>query len=1136
LEPNSREEKRRIFRNELFTLREEGYLSDTVVETVARAHKQYHSDLLAMEEATEPLVIKVQEAKVTKAVKPPKVKKTLSPEEIRERNISWSLNIGVIFLLIGGLFVATSTWESMTSLMKSGSIAVVSLIFYGIAYLAKRVLKIDKTAFAFIVLGSLFLPIFILSLGWFGLLGPYLSIFGEGRYVLGMLGSILPIGVYTVFAKKLSARLFVWFSYISLSAGIAFMLASFRLKTDYFYLGMMGSTAILIYCFHYFKGKDAYRFFTKEFIPFVQVNLVLVTLFMLFFYENEVVYGFNLILTAVIYLSMMYVSGKKEYHFVFTAMIVYATYQLIENSFLDYFGEIVYAMVGFGLVFVPKLLNNQFSLNKVFQFTSAIISGFAFIYITFEGILLRADNPSIVLMLAYFIIAANFVYLSHNSPVKLFPYLSAVFAASGIFEAFALLLEPIESIDFTLTLFLTGFTLFLVLGIGLQVKFLAIIGTSSKDIGLASMILALLSALVFYQWWELGVMLLLFVSISYVWIKREKRVFFKEAGHWVLPSSLGFSLIAFGEEYLTSNRMFYVEYGNGVNFAAGALLVLLSSFIWGKFRNKVLSQTSIYVSVMIYSIAIVHGIIGPINQQWVQPLLFLIGIGVYYYLYKRIGTNWVPFFVSGGSILFYFSSIGAITLKWQFTETIESMIASTCAVLLLAIAYLFRKVDSRLSFAFAWTGHSVYPLALLFTLFFYHTEALYCFIIAVVAYAISTKITSSEWRIKAFLYGSFTSLFFVISTGLDQFYDTQGGLYEFPITTALIMLFTILVPNEFKKRAAYFIVPFSILGIACMLFSYPFDLLPYLVMIAITLVTVLYLHKSNWGILGILPLFLLFVATAQFLFLNDLAPIVKILLPGGIGVLLAVIGQILYKYLIQTGSKFSEINFDGYTAISFLFFILMYLFGNQALWTQALPGILIAGSLFMQKKRVPENLAVFTIVLGGVYLLQPYYAVINGLNIHPLWEREVQVLPFIILIIFIRRMLKGRYSQITKPIQWAVLIIVSLLLIQDGLASNTIYDAIIVGSLSLLSMIAGMFLQVKSYFFTGAGVLMLNVFLQTRPYWGNMPWWVYLLIAGFILITVASINEWHKQKILKGETTFITLLKEKIVDRVKQWD
>ena len=170
MDPNQSEERRKNFRKELFSLREKGYLSEAIVDTVARAHHQYHLDLLEME--TEPPSTEINvPIKAAAPEKPKKVKKKLTPEEIRERNITWLLNIGVIFLLIGGLFVATSNWESMTSFMKSGSIAVVALLFYGTAFLTKKVLKIEKTAFAFSVLGSLFLPIFILSLGWFGLLG-----------------------------------------------------------------------------------------------------------------------------------------------------------------------------------------------------------------------------------------------------------------------------------------------------------------------------------------------------------------------------------------------------------------------------------------------------------------------------------------------------------------------------------------------------------------------------------------------------------------------------------------------------------------------------------------------------------------------------------------------------------------------------------------------------------------------------------------------------------------------------------------------------------------------------------------------------------------------------------------------------
>ncbi len=1130
-----REERRKIFRQELFTLKEEGYLADTIVEEVAKAHKQYHMDLLEIEAIPHPPETNVPIQK-TVDVKPPKVKKTLTPEEVRERNITWSLNIGVIFLLIGGMFVATSNWESMSSLMKSGSIAFVALLFYGIGFLTKRVLHIDKTAFAFIVLGSLFLPMLILSLGWFGLLGSYLSIFGEGRYLLGMFGSFLPLIVYFLFAKSLGSRLFVWFTYVSLSIGVAFLFASLQFKIDFFYLGMIVFNAILIYGYHKMKKLDSFILFTREFVHYVQVNLVLSTLFMLFLYDNEVLYSFNLVLTAVIYLSMMYVSGRKEYHFIFTVMIVYGAYQLIEHSFLDSFGEVVYALIGFGMVFVPKALDERFALNKVFQYTSAVISGFAFIYITLEGILLRAGNPSIVLMLAYLIIAANFIYLSHTSPRRLFPYLSTVFLGSGIYEALALLCKPFVAINYSLTLSFTGFILFIVFGVALISKYTKIIQAASRDIGLAIIALAMMSAMVFMLWWELGVMLLLLVIAAYLLLKNETRSTVKELALWGLPTSLGLSVVFFGEEIITNSPTYFLEYGYAVNFAAGAVLVLLSSIVWRKVGEKDLNRFSLFTSLVLYTIALIHALVSPINQLWVQPLLLLAGIGMYYNFYKKLAVKWGAFLVSTAVLLSYFSLLHSISLKIPFSQTMNSFIASTSAVILLFIAYLCRTKDWDLSNAFAWMGHIIYPIVLVYTWFVYQTDAIFSFLLALLVYGISSRLIVNEWKIKAFLYGSFTSLFIVVSTGLESFIGQYFGRYEFPITSALLFIFTLVVSGEYKKRTAFFLVPFSMFGIGSMLMIYPFGWLPYLITMAYIVGTLFYMHRIKWDVFGIVPLFLAFIATVSFAYISEMDKLEKMLLIGALGISMTVIGQSVYKKLFESGEKFKEIKIDGYTAVSFLFFWLMYFFPNPYIWSNALPGVLIAVSIWLQRKRVPASLSVFMPILAGIYLLQPYYSIIAELNIPALWEREVGVLPFIMLIIFIRLSLKGRYSDITKAIQWGVLIIVSLLLIQDGLASNTIYDAVILGSLSLLSMMAGMFLQIKSYFFVGTGVLLLNVFLQTRPYWGHMPWWVYLLIAGLILITVASFNEWHKQKALKGESTFISFLKEKVMDKIKRWD
>ncbi|MDY0395073.1 hypothetical protein RWE15_12410 [Virgibacillus halophilus] len=103
--------------------------------------------------------------------------------------------------------LATSTWDTLNSLMKVVLITFVSVLFYGLAYVTERMLKIEKTAFAFYVLGSLFLPIVILSIGFFKLWGNYFSVFGEGKFLFGAAGSLIILPVYVFFCTEASRQI-----------------------------------------------------------------------------------------------------------------------------------------------------------------------------------------------------------------------------------------------------------------------------------------------------------------------------------------------------------------------------------------------------------------------------------------------------------------------------------------------------------------------------------------------------------------------------------------------------------------------------------------------------------------------------------------------------------------------------------------------------------------------------------------------------------------------------------------------------------------------------------------------------------------------------------------------------------------
>lgn len=1145
-----KEERRRIFRNELYNLREMGYVTPEEYRNVTDAHNDYFSYLLEIEQR-EKESVKAEQIAKTAAIQPGsekdikvhvkqkavKVKPKKTAEELRERNISWSLNIGVIMLLIGGLFVATSNWETMSPWMKAGSIALVSALFYSIAFVSYRFLKIEKTAFAFVVLGSLFLPIFTLSLGWFELLGPYLSFNGEGRFILGFISSSVLISVYALLAEKLSSRLFVWFAFIASTAAAAYLLRAIGLDVDGFYLGLMIYNSLLIAGYHYLKKKAMFPLFTKELAFYSQANLILSTLFLLLFFENHVFYGFNLILTAAIYLSMIFVNGRKEYHFVFSAMMVYGAYQILDNLNFHDASLIGYALLGFIFLLLPKFLNDQLALKKTFQLTSAIVSGLAFIMITVEGMLLRSQNPSFTLLAAYLIIAANFIYLSNTQKFIIFRYLSSIFLASALFEAvmqlhiwfvFETLILPVNFI---------GFTLFTVFGWQLKTKYLFVIQHSSRDVGIVIMSSMILVSFAMFEWWELGLMLSLTGGLFYLLIRIENRPVLPSMAQWAAPISIGLAAASFGEEIRAQSSFYQDFFGVPGNFAVAGLLLLAISFILRNRKEIKRAESTFYISHGFYTAALFFTFTASNLSILSESLIWFGGILMSLLLFKttkEIMISYVPGVISLAWYIITFDSINEGL--YNFSTAAETLIFPGGGWLLLVTAALLSKKEKLLSKGIAWVAHVYLVPIMIISYLIYGELAVWSYLVATGVYVVNLLFVNQEWKVKSVLYGAFTTLFLSIKTGINYFTGEDFGHYAFMATSILIGVYWLTAKDPFKQRTVYYLVPFSLLGIASFLVAYPYSWTLFGMNLLYAAGTVFLLHRVKWDLLNLLPLLVIFYSSIQMIFQSRMDVLFDIALLAGFGVSLLFAGRVLYPKLWQNGGVYGLKSLDAYTIVAFFFIVTISVFKPETFWAQIVHGVLLSLAFWLQRNRVHGEGKIVLTFIAGAYLLVPYYAGVEQLDIPALWVWEVNVLPFVVLVIFLRFIAKGKWENITGYIQWAVLVIVSLILMRDGLVSNTVYDALILGSLSLISMLAGMWLRVKAYFFVGAGVLLLNIVLQTRPFWGNLPWWGYLLIGGTILIAVASFNEWNKQKGAKGEKTFIISLKEKISSKLKNWN
>ncbi|MBT2680886.1 hypothetical protein J7E38_17995 [Bacillus sp. ISL-35] len=1164
MELTPKEERRRIFRDELYHLKELGYVSAQEYDTIAEAHNEYFLDLLAREQQEKEKVTgrnpdhhSIKTVKSKQQIKHPsdvhlsteiemetkpksvpvKIKPKKTAEEIRERNISWSLNIGVIMLLIGGLFVATSNWDTMTPWMKAGSIALVSGLFYGLAYISYTVLKIEKTAFAFVVLGSLFLPIFTLSLGWFELLGPYLSFYGDGRFILGTISSSILIPIYFMLARRLSSRLFVWFTLISSSIAAAYVLRATGLESDGFYLGLVIFNALLITGYHQLKKKGRLPLFTKELAIYSQANLVLSTLLMLFFYENHFFNGFSLILTSIVYLSMIFVIGQKQYHFVFSTMLVYGVYQILENWHITEVSAIGYALLGFVFLFVPRLFGDQFALKKAFQITSAVVSGLAFVFITAEGLMLHSENPSLVLFTAYLLIAANFIYLANTNRNIIFEYLSPLFLASALFEMVLQLQNWLGFENLTLPLYFIGLVLFMTSGWLLQLKQLQVIKTSSRDVGLLIMLFMVLITFSMFVWWELGLMFMLTSFVFYIMRKIDSRALIPILAQWAVPVSLGLAVASFGEEIRTQTSMYDDFFGMAGNFAIAGILLLAAHMAFKKIKDSVLAKSSFFTAHGFYAVSLFLTFVSPIDSIYGESLIWFGGIFMSLLLYFAVRERILAFLPGVIILVWYLITVNSISEEIIFfTDIAKSLLMPSGGCLLLGMAALLRVKEKLLAEGFAWVGN-IYLIPLMaFNFIFFSENAVWSYLVATAVYAASVMFAKKEWMIKSFLYGAFTTLFLATWTGISNFATAESSQYAFLAVSMLITVFWFFSSRDYKKRAQFYLIPFSLLGISSFLVAYPYTWLLYSITVGYAVMVLFLLHRFKWDLVAIAPLLMIFYGTIQIMFLSNLHVFFEIAILAAYGVSTVLLGTWLYKDFWESGGAYGLKSLDAFSIVGFLFICSIAPLHTETYWALIVHGLLVSGGLWLQRNRINGVDSVWIRFLAGAYLLVPYYTAIEQMEIPALLEREAYVLPFIVLAIFMRLMFRQRHAKITSYIQWAILVLVSLLLIQDGLASNTVYDALIIGSLSLVSMLAGMWLRVKAYFFVGAGVLLLNVFLQTRPFWGNLPWWGYLLIAGSILIIVASFNEWNKQKGAKGEKTFLVRVKESIRKRLKDWN
>lgn len=1067
------------------------------------------------------------------------VRKPKTPEQIRERNITWLLVLGVVFLLISGMVIATSTWEEMGALLKVVTLLGVSVFFLALSGLSSTFLKIEKTAFAFLTLGSLLLPIAIIGIGYFGLFGDYLALTGEGRFWLGVICTLVPLPLYAYNVYKTEAKLFVWIFFIFLSFAVGFLLAAFRLPVDAFFLLIMLFNAGLLYVYHRSRRakNNHFRVFLKELPAFAQLNLIISTLLMLLVFDEAVFYSFNVLITAFLYMAMVFVYQTKSYQLVFVALFAYGIYQLTDNSVLHTADTVIYALLGASYLLFAYVMREDSLAKKIFYYTSGIISGFAFLYITLQGLIIRADGNSWFLFVAYMVIAGTYVYLAHITKRRVFRWLAPIFILAAGVQFWVLTLESLFPEQFILFLFFYALLLFIGIGFENRIPYTTAIRKSTYVVSLAVLLLAVLLDFLFLNYTQVIMMLAVLSATAVYMTLTSTNQLEKQITEWFHPISLLLAMSIFYLKLEESYIFYRMQLNISFHLAVAGLILLGISLIWQKREQTALARTSFYTGQISYLFAMIQ-LTGAYwgDETIVRPLILLVGIGVAYWLvrFTKQDTLWTVVVLV--SIGFYMSLLSTFSIE-TLTGVIWFMFG--LPVIFLAVERYLGNYDPTLKPYFFYFAQGVlFLLVLTIAADSIMDRTLYPIVwmipFGIYLYIMLTK--KKEWQIKSAFYAGLSML----AGGTLSFIDEYGLMSTTPFLFAWIAFAFALsgiwlaVPEVWKRRLEWYLIAFAgiVLLFAAAYVSVTTAMWQLVVILGLVIYVLYFLHLRKWTLFTVLPLFCsLYIWQAQMIVEAETARWLIDCI--GFGIFTAA-GKFLFTSLF-TVHKGKQLNVDWYSVMA-LGWVLFAMGDSHNVWMAVTSFLLLAVWFFLQSSRIHSPvLQKVLITLGAVTCLAPYYLILEEyINFIPeLVHAELEALPILGLSIILTKKTWSHYGQWMRQIQTVLLIGVTVYLIADAMNSATIFDALIIGILSIISMLAGMHYQMKSYFFVGIGTLLFNVIYQTRPYWGNLPWWVYLLFAGILFIAIASYNEWKKQQ--DGEGRLEKKLK-KIIARFKEWN
>jgi len=342
-----------------------------------------------------------------------KIKEEDREKKLKERKVTWILSTGVILVILAAIVFMISTWSVIPDFVKTFMLLATAGVFYVAGAVSKQTLKLEKTSFAFTILGNLYLPISLISISFFGLIGNYFSISGVGQSLYFALVCLISSIVYLYTLKIYDNKFLTWLLMLA-DLGIVISLVSFFTNNiNIIYLSLILYNLISMLVFNNVKVESEWlNRIRNEEISFVNIIMFLLVFLSVFNFSGDALfYGVNIVLASFMFLLNSLYRDEDSYDYLFCLFFVF--------GLVKWFGDIIagnlkfmsFALVAPLVIMISKLFKEDKKRTERYNIFTYLASTFIFIITAFYFVfnIVAIDVYAIIALL---LLAITYLYLT----------------------------------------------------------------------------------------------------------------------------------------------------------------------------------------------------------------------------------------------------------------------------------------------------------------------------------------------------------------------------------------------------------------------------------------------------------------------------------------------------------------------------------------------------------------------------------------------------------------------------------------------------------------------------------------------------------------------------------------------------